>query len=171
MTDTIRTKSELLSKINDNSTEDISPQDLRDWLLSFRVFGEIGVIGNTQAINPLGSGFNVVPLNQAGPNECIVVDTANYLLQVPVAGRYRIEYAFTWSGTANVLYEFAVLKNGSTINRTQRQDTVSSAQERRNISGSATVDFIATDEIKLAVSSEGNSFTLRYGGLRIERLD
>lgn len=171
MADTIRTKAELISLLADNSTEDISPQNLRDMLVSYHIFGELGFVNNSTAMSTLPAGWNVVPLDQAGPSQGVTLDTTNNLIQVNVDGNYRVGYAFSWTGPKNQLFDFGVLKNGSIVSRTRRQDGITVLTEIRNLSGSGTLDLLSTDEIQLGVQSPGNDFTLKFGGLRIERLE
>lgn len=171
MVDTIRTKADILTLLADNATEDISPQNLRDWLVSFRVYGEIGVFNNTIWMNSLSAGFNVVTLNQSGPAAGVVVDTVNSLLGVDVDGQYRLDYALSYEGTAGKRYDIAILKNDALVARTQRRDTITANQEVRNMSGGGTLDLISTDEIKLGVQSLNNDFLLRFGSIRIQRVE
>ena len=155
----------------DNATEDITPQNLRDMLHSYHIFGEIGMINNTTAMTNLPAGWNAVPLDQAGPAQGVTVDAINHLLGVDVDGQYRVEYMMSYSGTTAQKFRFCILKNDAEVGRTERQDTTTANQEIRNVSGSGTLNLTSTDEIKLGVRSSGNDFTLRFGGLRIERLE
>jgi len=173
MVDTIRTKSDLLTLLSDNGTQDISPQDLRDFLVSFLMFGELGFVDNAVEQSALPAGENVVPLDQAGPALGVTINTGSNFLQVPVDGNYRVTFESSYKGTGGSRFTFHVLKNGTSVSRMKRQDTPTVSTEERNVSGSGTVDLLATDEIKLGIQSQpaGGDFTMIQGGIRIERLD
>ncbi len=173
MADVIRTKADLITRLGDNSTQDISPQDLRDFLISFLVFGELGFVGNTVEQSALPAGVNIVPLDLAGPAFGVTNDTANNWLKVPADGNYRVSFEGSYKGTGASRFTFSILKNGVPVNRTKRQDTPTVSTEERNVSGSGTISLLATDEVKLGIQVQpaGGDFTLIQGGIRIERLD
>lgn len=173
MVDQIRTKAQILTDINDNNIEDISPQNIRNLLISYLVFGEIGMIDNTTEQTALPAGMNVVPLDQAAPSQGVTANTVDNRLEVEVDGQYRVTFEASYKGSTSSRFTLGVLKNGSVINRSKRRDTPTDVAEERNIMGSCTIDLTPLDNVQLGVQVQpaGGNFTFISGGLRIERID
>ena len=118
MADTIRTKAAILALLADNASQDISPQDLRDAIVSiFGVYGFLYVtngvtaqtgIGTSPALVTglvtAGAGVGTTP---NGTSKRIVIDSGS-------DGVYLFLFTCSFSGTNNATFTFNVRKNGST---------------------------------------------------------
>lgn len=92
MADTQRTRAQLLTLLADNATGEISPQDLRDMLVSlFGVYGIISLKGNTtgQAFTA-DSAAKITNWQANGLAVGMTPDYANNELQVDETGTYVV---------------------------------------------------------------------------------
>lgn len=173
MPDTIRTLAELNQQFADNTSEAISPQDVRDLMVSLMVHGEIGSLAKS-AIT-LGTGFQALDFDASGAIERgVTVDTVNKWLVVPVAGKYEVVFEVSFNGTNNTTYDFGVFKDsGAGFAAVQRLDDSERLVNAAMIGGvkiSASVQLAAGDKLQAGVRANGASFTLRRGLLRVRRI-
>lgn len=118
MPDTERNLTALLALYADNTTGDISPQDLRDGIVS--ILGGYGglKITSAQAMSgTIGTGYIVANIwNDTLPvdaNSTVVPDAANDDIDVAVAADYEVHVCIRCSsGSASEAFTFAVFVNG-----------------------------------------------------------
>lgn len=174
MVDTIRTLSELNTLLADNTSNNITPQDIRDMMVSQMVHGEIGTLG--QATETLGAGWQAVKLGTEGVfSRGVTLDAANYKITgVPCALKAVVTCEVVFRGVAGEDYEFTVYKDPdgtpaqlTALNRTFR---VVNATQTVAHQWSAGISFAEDDEIQLAVRSANNDLKLDFGLLRLQRI-
>ncbi len=92
MADTKRTRAQLLALLPDNSTGEISPQDIRDMLVSlFGVYGKISLKGNTTGQAFIAdTAAKLLNWQANGLAVGMTPDYANNELQVDETGTYVI---------------------------------------------------------------------------------
>lgn len=173
--DTIRTLSELNALFADNDSEGISPQDLRDLMISQMVHGELGSGAKSAIV--LDSGWNKIILDTAGViSRGVVLDTANSrITDIPCNLKAVITCEIIFKGTTGNNYDFAVWRNAATtdpdrltfLNRTLH--VVAAAQTVAH-SWSTAVQLLEGDTIEFAVNSGTNSFEVLFAMLRLQRI-
>lgn len=174
MADTIRSLSELNALLADNTSGSISPQDVRDLMVSQMVHAEIGSQGQTQ--ETLGTGWQAVKLDIAGAfARGVAADTTNHKITgTPVLLKAEVACEIVFRGGDGVNYEFAVFKNPDgtpeQLTRFNRTLTGRGSTERTVHSWSAGIQLAAGDEIQMAVRSNGNDFKLDFGRLSLRRI-
>lgn len=111
MVDTIRTRDELLALLADNTTKNISPQDVRDVLIStFSVWSAIYTMENAVA----QTGITTTPVklanwtgNVAGKGG-MTPDFTDGSIEIPIDGDYLALAQVSWAGSVNQQYEIHV---------------------------------------------------------------
>lgn len=170
MADTIRSLAELNALFADNGQGNITPQDIRDLVVSTMVHAEIG--SGAKAAITLAAGFNVLALDVAGAvGRGITVDTANRRLSgIPVAMKAVVHAEINFSGAQNTTYTFAVFQNGVQVQRLTRTARPSAVADIRQVSFSTSLQCAVDDTFDLRVSAGMVSFTLLFGVLRVQRI-
>lgn len=115
MVDTIRTRAQVLALLADNVTGDISPQDVRDMLVSlFGVYGSIyvkdAVAGQVPGVTPV----KLLAFTTNGLSNGLTPDHTNDRLTVPdaqSAGDYIVFFQCAFSGTNNATFQFEFYLN------------------------------------------------------------
>jgi hypothetical protein len=173
MADTIRTLSELNQQFADNVSAVIAPQDIRDLMVSLMVHGEIGSLA--KAAITLGTGFQALDYNQSGAIERgITVDTVNKWMTIPVNGKYEIVFEVSFNGANNITYDFGVFRDSgagfAAIARLDDSERIVNAAMIGGCKVSCSMSLNAGDKVQAGVRSNGASFTLRRGLLRVRRI-
>jgi hypothetical protein len=168
--DTIRSLSELNALFADNGQGNITPQDIRDLMVSMMVHGEIG--SGPKASITLVNGWNALDLDVAGAvGRGLTIDTTNKVISaVPVIMKAWIDCEVWFKGTNGQNYDFAVWRNPSgtpdRLTRLDRTVRVSSATGTFGHRWSTAQQLQVNDVLQLAV----NSFELLFGLLRVTRI-
>lgn len=175
MTDTIRSLSELNSMLADNTTNAISPQDIRDLMVSQMVHGELGSAAKTSKI--LGTGYEALDFDVAGLFERgLNIDTVNkWINQVPVDMKAILTMEVYFKGDAGEDYDFTVFKDPagtpSEITRMARENVhVVNGSQTIQLQWSTGVQLSQNDVLQPAVRSNGNNFELLFGLFRVQRI-
>ena len=170
MPDTIRTLSELSALFADNNSGTITPQDIRDLMVSQMVHGEIG--SAAKAPIALISGANVLDFNVAGTvGRGLTADTVNKrLADVPVEMKAVIHAEVLFKGAQNQTYTFAVFVNDLQVTRLTRTARPTAAADIRQVAFSTSHQLSAGDFIDVRVSAGTNTFELLFGVLRVQRI-
>lgn len=173
MPDTIRTLAELNAQFADNTSGVISPQDIRDLMVSLMVHGEIGSLA--KAGITLGTGYQALDFDASGAIERgVTVDTANKWIVVPVAGKYELTLEVSFNGSNNTTYDFTVFKNPDgtpeNIARIEDSERLVNAAMIGGVKVSCSLALAAGDKLQAGVRSNGSAFTLRRGLLRVRRI-
>lgn len=174
MADTIRSIQELNALLADNDNQGISPQDIRDMMVSMMVHGEIGSMAKP-AIT-LGTGFQPLDLDGAGAiGRGLTIDTVNkWISGIPVDMKALINLEVMFKGSNGATYDFAVFLNPATnpvqIERLSCSQRILSTQHIATFSMSASLQLAAGDVIQAGVRGSGFSFELLRCGLRVQRI-
>lgn len=176
MPDTIRSLAELDALFADNSVAAITPQDVRDLMVSQMVHGEIG--SGAKASITLGTGYQPVVLDVPGAvGRGLTVDTANRrLADVPVPMKAMVYAEVYFRGQQNRDYTIAVWKNTHDLPNAQRVDRLTrparilSAAQIGVVVMSTSMQLQAGDSLQLGVQSDGSTFELLFGVLRVQRI-
>ena len=110
MVDTPRTLAEIQALFADNSTKNISPQDLRDFVASIMSeYGSIYVNNGVTAQGSIDTTFvqvlNFDTNNGAAGN--VVADQANNEIIIGTAGDYFCMASIAFTGSNNITFEYA----------------------------------------------------------------
>ena len=170
MPDTIRSLAELSTLLSDQSSGAITPQDIRDLMVSQMVHGEIG--STAKAAITLAAGVNVVNLDSAGAVvRGLTLDTVNKRISgVPVEMKALVHAEVNFSGAQNTTYTFAVFQNGVQVPRLTRTARPTAVADIRQVAFSTSLQCAAGDTFDLRVSAGAVSFTLLFGVLRVQRI-
>lgn len=114
MVDTARSVSSLQSILGDNTTGDISPQDLRDFLVtSLGVYGSISAFDASTAQGSLGTTpVKLTGFTTNGKSKGVTPDHTNDQLTITVAGDYCVEFQCSFSGTSSAEAQFRLRVDG-----------------------------------------------------------
>lgn len=172
MPDTIKTLAQLNQDFGDNTVGQVSPQFIRDLMVSMMVHGEIGSAAKASITLPAAPNFAVVDLNVAGvAARGITVDTVNKrLADVPVAMKAHVTAELWFRGTNGTTYDIAVFQNGSQVQRLTRQARIVNAAQIPEAYMGATIQCAANDTFDLRVRAGGAAFELLFGVLRLQRI-
>lgn len=173
MADTERSLTALQSLLANNTTGDISPQDLRDFLVSaFGGYGSIYVTGGSTAQTVSGTPAKMTGFAANGPSSSSVTpDHTNDQITVTIAGDYAIDLSlgsFTGSNGSTITLDIYV--NGSpsgipTISRTFGSPATAGSACTKGI-----LTLAANDIITVYVSSTSTSYTPQEASLSVNRL-
>jgi len=175
MADTVRTRTAVLALLADNSTRAISPQDLRDAIVSVAgVYGMISTQDGSTAQDNVADTFEkltnwthdglAVGLTPAFGSGSITVDTG-------ADGIYLAAFQVSFSGAAVAIYSFHLHKNTS--------DTLLGAHRKTgtvdvgSASGFGLLSLAAGDEVSVYVQTDnggGVSLTVADAQLALLRV-
>lgn len=114
MADTPRSVGLLQSMLANNITGNISPQDLRDFLVTaLGVYGSISVAdGSTQQDDPY-TGAKLTCYTTNGNSNGTTPDHTDDSITIGVAGNYDIAFQVSFSGTSSSTAAFRLRVNGA----------------------------------------------------------
>jgi hypothetical protein len=118
MADTQRTQAALLALLADNITGDISPQDIRDFLVSVSGgYGSIFVHGGVTA----QTGITSTPVKMSGfatngISSGTVPDNTTDDITISVAGDYLVSGSISFTGSSNSTFDIDIYINSTTTN-------------------------------------------------------
>lgn len=170
MADTIRTRTELITLLADNDTFGISPQDIRDFLVSTMVYGGIAISDNAN-VQALIATTPVAVTNWASSSTAVGVnaDFANDRIIVQNAGDYEVLFNVTFQGTAIADYHFTLRKN--TILAGYGCQIKTAVSVPQGASFSAILTLAANDIIQMYVESALNgNMTVNHANLNLKRI-
>jgi len=174
MVDTRRNLAALQALLADNQEGSISPQDVRDMLVT--TLGSYGsLVKNALATTSIGTGAWVqIPFEAAGEASAAVsVDAAQNRLTAQVAGVWLAEYhvAGQLEAPLATLVQSQLYKNGATIdNQSWDQVELAVVDQYRSLRGGGLFSLSVGDYLELyAAHDDGGSqdFKLQYGWLRM----
>lgn len=174
MADTIRTLAALNALFADNTSGVISPQDIRDLVVSMLPHAEIG--SGAKASITLGTGYQAMDFTVAGVSAYgLTVSTADKRIEaIPCDGKYRINLEVAFRGAQNQTYDFTVFRNPDgapeQLTRLNIQARPTAAADIRSLVVSAYVSLSAGDKLQAAVRCNGQAFELLRGGMRVDRV-
>lgn len=174
MADTIRTLADLLVLLADNTSGNISPQDVRDALVSrFGVYGQVYTSGGSTGVS-VGTSPVTVEWDSDGLDDGLTADSANDRLSVGSGsdGVFLVLAQFSFTGTASTTFTLKLSVNGT-------QDDALACKVKLDASGSpisasfaGLVSLVSGDAVTVEVVADGASktFTLAEGQLSLRRI-
>lgn len=173
MSDTQRTTAALQALLADNVTGAITPQQLRDMLVScFGGYGwmyvENGAVAQTVNIAP--SQLTAFAAN--GISNGPTPDQANDQIAIAVAGDYWASGEFALSGAAGRTIQFQLRKNGIAVAGSRSRAKFDSAGDLFEVSFSGLVTCASGDLLSVWVAADvdGTSITVVDATLSVRRL-
>ena len=153
MADTRRTKAEILALFADNASGDITPQDLRDAVVSIMggyagVFVEDGATAQTIDTN-LAKMTAFVSGTTA--NGCVIAADKDSIT-TDVAGIYQVNFCCSFKGTVSKIFRFEIVVDGVPQNRVATTTTTATVGQIRNVSINATLNLSAGVVIEIHIS-------------------
>jgi len=175
MADTIRTRAALLALLADNTTQDISPQDFRDVLVSIMgVFGHIYVDNNSTSQGSIGTSFvKMVNFATDGLSDGVTTDATNDKLTIDYDGVYEVSFDVAFSGSSNTTFEIHAFKNGTELVEVGSIRKIGLSGDVGALAKSQTpINLVATDELDLRIKADGagSSITAQYLSLYVKRI-
>jgi len=173
MADTQRTLAALQALFADNTTGDISPQDLRDFLVSsMGGYGSIYVNGGSTAQTGItGTPAQMTGFATNGISSGTTPDHANDKITILTAGDYLINASASFIGSSSDIFQVEIYNNttgtGYAFNR-----FISAGGDTGDAGCNALITCAANDEISLYISSStgGTSFTPQEASLIVTRV-
>jgi hypothetical protein len=173
MADTQKTLAALITLFADNTSGDISPQDLRDFLVS--VFGGYGSIyvngGSTAQTGISGTPAKMTGFAVNGISSGTTPDHTSDNITIITAGDYLINASVSFVGSSSDVFQVEIYNNttgtGYAFNR-----FISAGGDTGSASCNALITCAASDEISLYISSStgGTSFTPQEASLIVTRV-
>lgn len=175
MVDTIRSISELNNLFSDNTDGNVTPQDIRDLMVSLMVHGEIGALN--KAPITISNTYTALDLDSAGAvGRGLTVDTANKQISgIPVNMKVELSLEVIFKGASGANYDFAVFLDPdgtpTRINRMDASCAILSNSQIGIISVSSTYQLSQNDVLQAAIKgTNGANFEMIRGLLRVRRI-
>jgi hypothetical protein len=173
MADTIRDRAAVIALLADNTSGDISPQDLRDFLVStWGLYGALSFYNKsaTQSLNTTPA--TIVAFDTTGGSDGTSVSTGSHNITVSSGGVWQVETHMTLSGfNSGTLYTFHIAKNGTRIPGASASLKTTSS-DYKAFSISLTVSLVNTDIITVQGESDaggGQTIIPVHGQLLVKR--
>ena len=161
MADTIRTKAACLALLPDNTAGDISPQDLRDTVVS--LFGVYGCL-YTKDGSTAQTGVGTTPAKftgfaSDGAANGTTVSNANDKITISSGsdGTFLVFFHCSFSGTANTKFTFALRKNGAEGNFLYERKLGATGDVGDAVLFGPVESVVATDYFEIYVEADGAS--------------
>lgn len=163
MADTIRTRSSILTLFADNTAGDISPQDLRDFVVSAHgVYGAIyGGSTTAFAINSsTGSATRITNSTNSGPSAGTTLAPSTGKITVGTDGVYQTHFTGSFRGSTGEEYTFEVFKNSTQTGFKFNHQATQAPNAAVSITGLHSLS--ANDEltVRVVAGSTGLSITM-----------
>lgn len=173
MVDTVRTTAELLTLFADNTTGEISPQDLRDFVVSAGVYGSLYITGGSTAQTGIGTtATKVTAFTASGDSANVTVSVADDRITLDNEGVYQINFAGSFSGSQNTVFTFEFQVGDVAITNAKAARKIGSGGD---IGSTALTDFYtasAGDQLTVAVKADdtGKQITMQEATLSVVRV-
>ncbi len=172
MADEIRTLSALQALFPDNNTGDITPQDLRDFLVSSLSRSDTGMLASQSALLPVTVTPTLIDVwTVDGGGGGATPDQASGKITIDRPGDWSFYVNLSVTHDPDVFFKFEVRRNQLDIGFQDRL-RVENAGDSNRVFIIGALDFVANDEIELFVSHEGTgsfNFEVHSGQFFIER--
>lgn len=172
MSDTYKSRDDLLTAFADNTTGDITPQDMRDFIVS--VMGEYGFLRASAGEHYTTVGTSLAELkvfDVAGVYDHTTLDTTNGRITVGTTGTYVIEVSGYWSGSSGHAFVVGAYKNGS-ANDLGIKTIVRSSSDLRPCAFAGIAELTAGDYVSLFAITDaaGQTLAVKYPMLSVRRI-
>lgn len=173
MSDTQRSLGDLQTLLADNTTKDITPQRLRDFLVS-ALGGYGGLYADESSPTPLSTSST--PVKLTGWTDVLLSSgttpsAAGSTVTVAVAAKYQVNFHATIEGTASTTFTFQVYIGSVPV--TGSLVLIDTDATKQSVSLASIVECAANDVLSIYVSASAGStaVSLRAGQLAVKRLD
>jgi hypothetical protein len=174
MADTERSLAALQTLLADNSSGDISAQDLRDFLVScFSAYGSIYVQDGATAQTSIGTTATLLTGFAAnGESSGVTPNHADDELNIGVDGAYLATGCFSFSGTASRTFQLRLRKSGSEVAGIGCRVTLDASGNTTSASFVGIVACEADDILTVYVEADAadSSLTLIDAALGVKRV-
>lgn len=115
--DTVRTQAQILTILGDNTTGQISPQDLRDAIVSQSVYGSIGATDSADTQATSATPAAVAGFDTNGPSNGTTPDntTDDITIGANSGGDYEVHFHASFTGTTNETYTLHLIDDGAEV--------------------------------------------------------
>lgn len=173
MADTARTLAQLQALLADNTTSDISPQDLRDVLLS-----ALGGYGGLYAVGAGAQTINIAASKLEAwtglyPSSGTTPDATDNSIEVAVAANYLVTVAIDFLGTDARTFTFQLRLAGVAVSGAIASSKHgASSTDVNSVVLTAIVAANATDKLSVYVSADvdASSITVQSATMSVKRV-
>jgi hypothetical protein len=173
MADTIRARSALLALLADNTTGDISPQDIRDTVVSIHgVYGKLYTADASASLSVSTTPIKMTLWAANGLSAGTTPDHTNDQITVGTAGVYHVVAQFSFSGAANAAFHLHLRNNTVEVPEIGTQRKLGAGGDIGSCSFTGLTSCSANDVLTVYVEADGASktFTLGDGQLVVHRI-
>lgn len=172
--DTHRTLTQLLTALADNTNGDITPQVMRDLVITtFANYGSIRVVSSHSETIIASTAEKYTDWDQAGPSNACTVDVAStYRITVPADGAYRVALTVSLNSiTSAGTLTWQVRKNASVSAEGALEGKVNSAAVACCVACEDILNLVAGDYLEVWVTSTNSgSFSVGKAALSVARI-
>lgn len=171
MAETARTRAALLALLADNSNGDITPERIRDFLIStLGGFGGIFVNDGVVAQSITTNFATLTGFVTAFPTDSMVSDPVADTVTISIDGTYDIYFGYTISNGINKTFDFVIAVDGTpTVIQTHRK--ISAGDDQGGNSMRGILELSAGEAITVQVKVDSaEDLTLIHAQLVVERL-
>jgi hypothetical protein len=172
MVDTVRTKAALLALLADNTTGDITPQVLRDVLVT--VMGCYGGVhiesGSTAQVLVSTVAEKMTEWAHNGISSEVTPDYINNEITIDEAGDYQVDFTTSFTGINNAVFDFILYVDGVTTGH-GCSTTSPAAAVIQGASFSNQLTIAAGEALSIWVTSSlSGSMTVKFSDLNLKRI-
>lgn len=157
MPNTVRDRSTVLALLPDNTSGEISAQDLRDWLVS--TWGQYGAMAfygasSTQSLNTTPAVITAFDIDGGSDNVTVNLTNNNFTIGSGGGGVWMVETHMTMSAlNSGTKYTFHIAKNGTRISGGSNSIKTTDTNAHINVS----ISFVTTVSVGDTLSVMGES--------------
>jgi hypothetical protein len=172
MADTRRTLAAILALLADNTAGDISPQDLRDFVISaMGEYASIYVSGGVTAQTVSGTPAKMTGFAANGISAGATPDHTNDQITIGTAGDYQIDFQLgSFTGTNGSTVTLNIYVNGATSSIPPIVRALSNPAAAGSGVTGGQLTLAASDVVTVYVSSTSTSYTPASAVLKVARL-
>ena len=174
MADTIRDRSAIIALLPDNTSGEISPQDLRDFAVStWGVYGGLSFYNNGSAQSLNTTTATIVAFNTTAGSDGTTVSTGSHNITILSAGVWLVQMNMTLTAfNSGTLYSFHIAKNGTRIVGASSAVKTTDTNGYYGVSVSLSLSLAVSDIITVIGESDaggGQNVTPVHGQLLVKR--
>lgn len=163
MAETQRSLADLLALLADNTSQDISPQDLRDMLISIMgVYGELWTAGRSTGTTIGTSFIKLDNWENNGAAKKVTVDSANNKMSIQIAGLYRVSATFSVNTDTDDTFRVSLFKEGAEQQNVTWQRALSSALNITDADARGFVTCAVDDELDFRAKGKNTGGDLTF---------
>ena len=167
------TKTTVLALCPDNTTGQISPQDLRDVFASMRGgFAHAYTSAGVTALAVDATPVEITTLEHTGPTNGLVLASNNSVVTVDLVGVYLVDFSCYFTGDVSDTFVFEIAVNGTLSGRKSSVTTTAVVDTITESSCNALLELSALDTVSIFASSTsgGISITIKDATFTIKKV-